>query len=180
MNLCRADLVRTDLVRTALPSPLGTLALVASPAGLAAVLWKDEDGSRVGLAPLDAIPEAAADPLLGRAGRQLAAYLEGTLERFTIPLDLRGTSFQRRVWQALIDIPYGTTSTYGAIAAGLGCPAASRAVGAANGRNPLSIVVPCHRLVGSTGGLQGFAGGLAAKRWLIDLEAGRHRHGRAA
>ena len=83
--------------------------------------------------------------------------------------------FQCSVWQALVDIPYGQTRTYGEIAAQLGRPAASRAVGAANGRNPLSIVVPCHRLVGTDGSLTGFAGGLPAKRWLIDLEAGLDR-----
>ena len=152
-------------------SPVGTLTLVASPSGLVAVLWEDEDGSRVRLAPLDAIATAPADAILVETRRQLARFLDGALERFTLPLDPRGTPFQRGVWQALVDIPYGRTRTYGEIAAQLGCPAASRAVGAANGRNPLSIVVPCHRLVGATGGLHGFAGGLTTKRWLLDLEA---------
>ena len=158
-----------------MPSPFGTLTLVASEAGLVAVLWQDEDGSRVRLAPLDAIAEASDSAILAEARRQLERFLDGALDRFTLPLDVRGTPFQCSVWQALVDIPYGQTRTYGAIAAQLGRPAASRAVGAANGRNPLSIVVPCHRLVGTDGSLTGFAGGLPAKRWLIDLEAGLDR-----
>ena len=168
------------LLRSTISSPVGTLTLVASPMGLVAVLWQGEDGSRVRLAPLDVIAGAPASDILVETGRQLAAFLAGRMERFTVPLDPRGTPFQRSVWQALIDIPYGATRTYGEIATLLGQPAASRAVGAANGRNPLSIIVPCHRLVGSTGGLQGFAGGLATKRWLLDLEAGRHRAASAA
>ena len=163
------------LVRTTMPSPFGALTLVASPAGLVAVLWQEEDGSRVRLAPLDAIATASRNAILLETRRQLERFLDGAIDRFTVPLDFRGTSFQCTVWQALIDIPYGRTRTYGAIAAQLGRPAASRAVGAANGRNPLSIVVPCHRLVGADGSLTGFAGGLPAKRWLIDLEAGLHR-----
>ena len=161
------------LVRTTMPSPVGRLMLIASPRGLVAVLWQDEDGSRVRLAPLDAIASAPTDPILAEARRQIALFLDGRLDRFTLPLDFRGTPFQCSVWQALIDIPYGRTRTYGEMAAQLGRPAASRAVGAANGKNPLSIIVPCHRLVGSSGGLHGFAGGLTTKRWLIDLEA-RH------
>ncbi len=162
-----------------MPSPVGTLTLVASPAGLVAVLWEHEDGSRVQLAPLDAIATTPTNAILVEARRQLARYLDGALDRFALPLDLRGTPFQRSVWRALVTIPYGCTRTYGEAAAQLGRPAAGRAVGAANGRNPLSIVVPCHRLVGAGGGLHGFAGGLAAKRWLIDLEA-RHREASTA
>ncbi len=157
-----------------MPSPFGKLTLVASEAGLVAVLWQDEDGSRVRLAPLDAIAKAPDSAILAEARRQLERFLDGALDRFTLPLDFRGTPFQCSVWQALVDIPYGQTRTYGEIAAQLGCPAA-RAVGAANGRNPLSIVVPCHRLVGADGSLTGFAGGLPAKRWLINLEAGLDR-----
>ncbi|MEM7405617.1 MAG: methylated-DNA--[protein]-cysteine S-methyltransferase [Pseudomonadota bacterium] len=102
--------------------------------------------------------------------RQLDHYFAGRLRRFEIPLALSGTPFQRNVWRALLGIPSGTTSTYGDVAAALGNPAAARAVGAANGLNPISILVPCHRLVGADGGLTGYAGGLSAKQALLDLE----------
>lgn len=109
--------------------------------------------------------------------RQLEAYFEGTRTTFDVALDPAGTPFQRAVWRALSTIPYGTTTTYAAIARAIGRPAAVRAVGAANGQNPISIVVPCHRVIASDGALTGYAGGLAAKRALLELEA---RHARAA
>ncbi|MBB4154954.1 methylated-DNA-[protein]-cysteine S-methyltransferase [Sphingomonas jinjuensis] len=151
-----------------MPSPVGELTLVASDAGLVAVLWPGDDPARV---PLAALHDDAAHPVLGEATRQLRGYFAGTRTRFDLPLDLRGTDFQRAVWTALCVIPFGETRSYADIARAIGRPSAVRAVGAANGRNPLSIVAPCHRVVGSNGALTGFAGGLAAKRWLLDHES---------
>ena len=147
-------------------SPVGELTLLAGDDGLAAVLWQDERPGRVVAGPA----EPGGHPMLDAAQDQLNAYFEGRLRRFDLPLDFRGTDFQRAVWRALLDIPYGETRSYGEIARALGRPGASRAVGAANGRNPISIVAPCHRVIGSGGGLTGFAGGLAAKTWLLRLE----------
>jgi methylated-DNA-[protein]-cysteine S-methyltransferase len=148
-------------------SPVGKLKLVASQKGLAAILWEKENPRRVPLGPMTKAP---TNKLLLETERQLGAYFDGTLRRFTVPLDFNGTEFQKRVWQALLAIPFGETRTYGAIAAQLGKPEASRAVGAANGRNPISILAPCHRVVGSNGKLTGFAGGLEAKQYLLGLE----------
>lgn len=110
-------------------------------------------------------------PLVEQARAELTAYLEGRLQRFTVPLDPIGTDFQRRVWDAVAAIPYGETATYRQIAERIGQPRAVRAVGAANGANPLAIIIPCHRVVGSDGSLTGYGGGLAVKRALLDLEA---------
>jgi methylated-DNA-[protein]-cysteine S-methyltransferase len=101
----------------------------------------------------------------------LAAYFAGNLKAFNIPLNIKGTEFQKRVWAALLTMPFGETRSYSQIARRIGHPAAVRAVGAANGRNPISIVAPCHRVVGASGALTRFAGGLDAKRYLLDLEA---------
>src|SRR5690349_8734427 len=103
--------------------------------------------------------------------RELQAYFEGELKSFDVPLEIAGTVFQKRVWNALQTIPYGQTRSYSQIAAQIGAPKAVRAVGAANGRNPIPIIVPCHRVIGASGGLVGFGGGLAWKRLLLDLEA---------
>jgi methylated-DNA-[protein]-cysteine S-methyltransferase len=146
-------------------SPVGLLKLVANDAGLAAVLWQNDDPHRVRLGPM---VEATAHPILIETGHQLAAYFEGSLKAFDIPLDFKGTEFQKIVWAALLTIPFGETRSYGQIARQIGHPAAVRAVGAANGRNPISIVAPCHRVVGASGALTGFAGGLGAKRYLLD------------
>jgi len=113
----------------------------------------------------------SGDPLLLDAADQLRAYFAGELRRFDLPLSPRGTAFQHRVWDAVAAIPYGATATYSEVAASIGSPRACRAVGAANGRNPLPLIVPCHRVIGSTGGLTGYGGGLEAKRALLDLEA---------
>jgi methylated-DNA-[protein]-cysteine S-methyltransferase len=107
---------------------------------------------------------------------QLGAYFSGERRAFEIAMCLEGTEFQRTVWAALVEIPYGQTRSYGEIAAAIGRPGASRAVGLANGRNPIAIVVPCHRVIGSNGSLTGYGGGLETKRWLLDLER-RHRRG---
>jgi methylated-DNA-[protein]-cysteine S-methyltransferase len=109
-------------------------------------------------------------PLFVEAARQLTAYFAGRLIDFEVPVRLHGTPFQRRVWAALVDIPYGDTISYGELAARIGQPTAARAVGLANGRNPVAVIVPCHRVVGSTGSLVGYGGGLDRKRYLLRLE----------
>ena len=148
-------------------SPVGRLTLVASERGLAAILWEKDNPRRV---PLGELIECDDHPVLLETERQLQEYFAGRRREFVLPLDFRGTEFQRRVWRALLTIPYGQTRSYAQIAQQIGCPAAVRAVGAANGRNPLSIIAPCHRVVGSNGKLTGFAGGLEAKARLLSLE----------
>lgn len=150
-----------------LPSPVGELKLVASNEGLAAILWEDDDPRRV---RLNIVREDARHPMLLEAERQLTEYFAGRRTAFDLPLDFAGTAFQKAVWQALLTIPFGETRTYGQIATQIGRPTVARAVGAANGRNPISIVAPCHRVVGSTGALTGFAGGLEVKARLLTLE----------
>lgn len=155
------------LATTLFPSPVGILTLVASDAGLVAVLWEEDDPARVKLAATQVDED---HPVLRQTAAQLADYFAGARQQFDLPLDFRGTAFQQRVWAALLAIPFGETRSYGAIASAIDQPTASRAVGAANGRNPISIIAPCHRVVGSNGALTGFAGGLATKTWLIDHE----------
>ncbi|MDP1028009.1 methylated-DNA--[protein]-cysteine S-methyltransferase [Sphingomonas sp. KR1UV-12] len=152
-------------------SPVGALTLVATAAGLAAVLWECDDGARVRLDHGGHDPD---HPVLSAATAQLAQYFAGQRRTFDLPLAPAGTPFQQQVWAALRTIPWGETRSYAAIATAIGRPTAIRAVGAANGRNPLSIVVPCHRVIGSNGALTGFAGGLAAKDLLLGIE-GRQR-----
>jgi methylated-DNA-[protein]-cysteine S-methyltransferase len=152
------------MLTTTLPSPLGPLTLAASDDGALTGLWTD------GRAP-DPAWRADHGPFATVAER-LEAYFAGQVVDFAgLPTAAAGTPWQRRVWAALREIPYGATTTYGALAARLGAPTASRAVGAANGRNPISIVVPCHRVIGSSGALTGYAGGLDRKRALLALEA---------
>jgi methylated-DNA-[protein]-cysteine S-methyltransferase len=148
-------------------SPVGRLTLVASELGLVAILWENDNPRRV---PLADVVESDSHPVLLETERQLQEYFAGRRREFALPLDFRGTEFQRRVWSALLTIPYGQTRSYAQIAQQIGCPAAVRAVGAANGRNPLSIIAPCHRVVGSNGKLTGFAGGLETKAQLLALE----------
>lgn len=148
-------------------SPVGELTLIASDKGLAAILWENDDPARVRLAPR---AEAADHPVLEEAAWQLAAYFAGKRTSFDLPLDFHGTDFQKRVWAALLAIPFGETRSYAQIARAIGSPTAFRAVGAANGRNPISIVAPCHRVIGTNGTLTGFAGGLEAKEYLLRLE----------
>jgi methylated-DNA-[protein]-cysteine S-methyltransferase len=156
----------TDKFKT-MPSPVGLLTLVASDAGLAAILWEEDRPGRVRLGDLE---EATDHPILLEAERQLKGYFAGARDTFDLPLDFRGTDFQKKVWAALLTIPFGETRSYSAIACQIGRPSASRAVGAANGRNPISIVAPCHRVIGTNGALTGFAGGLAAKELLLGIE----------
>lgn len=155
------------LASTTFDSPVGLLTLVASDVGLVAVMWESDDPLRVRLGPLT---PTDAHPILTEATRQLRGYFAGERTTFDLPLDRRGTDFQKSVWAALLAIPHGETRSYAAIARIIGRPSASRAVGAANGRNPLSIVAPCHRVVGTSGHLTGFAGGLEAKALLLALE----------
>jgi methylated-DNA-[protein]-cysteine S-methyltransferase len=142
----------------AVETPIGTLWLAGNEGGLTQVTF--------GRAPADRPPRRMASA----ARAQLEAYFAGELEQFDLPLTPAGTPFQRSVWDAVAAIPYGTTASYSEIAAAVGRESACRAVGAANGRNPLAIVVPCHRVVGAAGGLTGYGGGLERKRALLDLE----------
>jgi methylated-DNA-[protein]-cysteine S-methyltransferase len=151
-------------------SPVGKLKLITSGTGLAAILWENDDPKRVRLSPLAEDPE---NPILLETECQLGEYFAGKLTAFTVPLDFKGTEFQKSVWKALLTIPFGETRSYGQIAKQIGRPAASRAVGAANGKNPISIIAPCHRVIGSNGELTGFAGGLAAKERLLGIESGK-------
>jgi methylated-DNA-[protein]-cysteine S-methyltransferase len=151
-------------------SPVGQLKLVASDKGLAAILWENEDPNRVRFGPLTETPR---HPILRETERQLGQYFAGQLKAFTVPLDFKGTAFQKSVWAALLTIPFGETRSYSQIARQIGRPKAFRAVGAANGKNPISIIAPCHRVIGSSGALTGFAGGLAAKERLLKLESGQ-------
>jgi methylated-DNA-[protein]-cysteine S-methyltransferase len=144
-------------------TPVGPLHLTAFEGALT--------GLRFGSGPA-AGERAADDPVLACAVSQLTAYFAGERRSFDLPLAPAGTAFQLAVWAALREIPYGTTVSYGGLARRLGSPSASRAVGLANGRNPIAIVVPCHRVIGADGSLTGFGGGMAAKRTLLDLEAG--------
>jgi methylated-DNA-[protein]-cysteine S-methyltransferase len=148
-------------------SPVGELKLVASEKGLAAILWPNDDPKRVRLAPLT---EDQSHPVLKETERQLGEYFKSRRKTFDLPLDFAGTAFQKSVWKALLKIPYGQTRSYGELAKQLGNAKAMRAVGAANGRNPISIVAPCHRVIGASGKLTGFAGGLQAKAFLLQLE----------
>lgn len=148
-------------------SPVGALKLIASEKGLAAILWENDDPKRVRLGKL---LEEPAHPVLVQAEHELGEYFLGKRKTFDIKLDMVGTEFQKKIWEALLTIPFGETRSYADIARQVGSPNAFRAVGAANGRNPISIVTPCHRAVGSDGSLTGFAGGLDAKRYLLTLE----------
>lgn len=150
-------------------SPLGPLKLVAGGDALVAILWAQDDPARVPLGPM---AEDESHPVLAEAARQLGEYFAGARRAFDLPLAFRGTDFQKQVWAALCAIPHGETRSYGDIARAIGRPSAVRAVGAANGRNPISIVAPCHRVIGTNGALTGFAGGLEAKRFLLRLERG--------
>lgn len=154
-------------------SPVGKLKLVASDKGLVAVLWRNDKPSRVRLGELE---EDGKDAILVETERQLVEYFAGQRKTFSVGLDMRGTDFQRNVWNALLAIPFGETRSYGQLAKQLGNPKAMRAVGAANSRNPISILVPCHRVIGSSGKLTGFAGGLATKAQLLKLEEPAMRH----
>ena len=148
-------------------SPVGQLKLVATETSLVAVLWETENPNRVRLAELI---ENVQHPILLETQKQLNEYFEGQRQVFDLPLDFEGTEFQQKVWQALLTSPFGETRSYKQIAEQIGNVKAVRAVGAANGKNPISIITPCHRVVGANGKLVGFAGGLENKDVLLQLE----------
>jgi methylated-DNA-[protein]-cysteine S-methyltransferase len=150
--------------RTSISSPVGPLLLVASETSLRYVLWGDEDRLLVPDSDL------CENEVLKLAREELGYYFNGELKRFSVPIAFEGTEFQRQVWNALIRIPYGETWSYSKLAEEIGSPKAVRAVGLANRNNPISIIVPCHRVVGKNGSLTGFAGGLQSKALLLDLE----------
>lgn len=152
---------------TVMDSPVGPLTLVATDGTLSG-LYMDEQRHR----PLAELFGPRDDTKSQDVKEQLRAYFAGTLTTFTVPLALKGTDFQRQVWTELRQIPYGETTTYGELAERMGRPTAARAVGLANGKNPISIIVPCHRVIGSTGNLTGYGGGLPRKRYLLDFERG--------
>ena len=148
-------------------SPVGSLTLVASNDGLAALIWANDDPRRVSV---NIVAESPDHPVLVETARQLHEYFAGDRTAFDLPLDLVGPEFQQQVWKALLTIPFGETRTYTQIAQQIGRPDAVRAVGAATRLNPISIVAPCHRVVGAAGQLTGCAGGVAAKARLLTLE----------
>lgn len=147
-------------------SPLGVLTLVSNGAALTRLEFENPRWPYVA-------PERGEDEILTRARRQLDAYFAGRLDTFDVPLAPAGTGFQQKVWRALMSIGYGATWSYGRLAAAIGSPKASRAVGLANGRNPIAIIVPCHRVIGADGSLTGYGGGMRRKQHLLDLERGQ-------
>jgi methylated-DNA-[protein]-cysteine S-methyltransferase len=167
------------LYRTTMQSPIGLLSIVANDRAVVAIRWDTESDGRdpgahnpVDRKLCDDLTEVATGEheVLDRAIAQLTEYFDGTRSDFDLPLDPDGTDFQRQAWAALRRIPYGETISYGEQATMLGDKNKSRAVGAANGKNPIPIVVPCHRVVGGNGHLTGFAGGIETKAWLLDHE----------
>jgi methylated-DNA-[protein]-cysteine S-methyltransferase len=149
-----------------LQSPIGRLMLASDGVALTGLYMEPSRKTQ----STDGWSEDAAAPPLAAALRQLTEYFAGTRREFDLPLRLRGTEFQKRVWQELTEIPYGQTWSYGELAKRINNPSASRAVGLANGRNPISILVPCHRVIGADGSLTGYGGGLERKRWLLAHE----------
>lgn len=159
----------TQYVFTVVSTLIGSLTLVAGERGLTAIQWATETSNQQRLRGAREDPK---HPVLIKTQRQLAEYFAGNRKRFDLTLDPAGTEFQKRVWAELLKIPFGETRAYGQIAKQIGDAKAVRAVGAANGANPIPIVVPCHRVIGATGTLVGFGGGLATKALLLDLERG--------
>lgn len=154
----------TETYQAQIDSPIGVLTIVASDVGLRKILWEDQ---------VDDAGDAVLDdghPVIVAATEQLDEYFRGDRETFDLPLDLIGTDFQKQAWLALASVPYGETTSYGEQAERIGRKGAFRAVGAANGKNPVPIVLPCHRIVGANGDLTGFAGGLGIKQQLLALE----------
>lgn len=149
---------------TRLNSPVGELVLASDGEAITGLFMEKHEGELTNGWHRD-------DSLFGKAAEQLRAYFAGELTEFDLPLAPRGTEFQQRVWDELLKIPYGSTINYGKLARRIGNPNASRAVGAANGQNPISIIIPCHRVIGSDGKLTGYGGGIERKRFLLDLEA---------
>ena len=142
-------------------SPIGLIEIGGTPEGITSIFFVEERR-----------PDVTSNVVCAEAVIQLAEYFEGTREDFDLPLELTGTEFQQQVWQELRSIPFGQTVSYGDLARSIGKPSAVRAVGSANGDNPVSIIVPCHRVIGSDGGLTGYGGGLERKQWLLKHEGG--------
>lgn len=159
--------MQNPLAYQIIESPVGAIKLVASAAALVAVLWENEDPPH---GRFSGATEDPGHPVLCRAEQQLADYFAGKLKVFSVKLEFTGTEFQKAVWQALLAIPYGETRSYREIAIQIGKPTAVRAVGGALSRNPISIIAPCHRVIGVGGKLTGFAGGLGAKALLLEME----------
>lgn len=158
-----------SLSRSELVSPVGTLGLICSGAGLRAILCEEDlEDSKI-LALYQKLPDKPHNHLI-ETKRQLQDYFNGQRKKFTLPLDMVGTEFQKHSWQVLCQISYGKTTSYQEQAIQLGSKSKCRAVGGANSKNPISIVVPCHRVIGKNGALTGFAGGLGMKRYLLNLE----------
>jgi methylated-DNA-[protein]-cysteine S-methyltransferase len=173
MTVTSPTIPTTTILTTTIESPIGELTITARDGLLTGVHMHDQRH----FPPIPATAERD-DVSLAPVVAQLQAYFAGQLTAFDLPIELRGTPFQRRVWSALREIPYGETISYGELARRVGNPKASRAVGLANGRNPVAIVVPCHRVIGADGSLTGYGGGLERKVWLIEHEA-THRPGSA-
>jgi methylated-DNA-[protein]-cysteine S-methyltransferase len=155
----------TKLISKTVPSPIGELTLIADDLSLVSILFATGRGSKTKL-----LTKPGENDVLRSASRQLAEYFAGKRKSFDLPLDATGTDFQKSVWRTLSKIPFGVTWTYSELAGKIGSPRAMRAVGGANGRNPIPIVVPCHRVIGADGSLTGFAGGMEAKEFLLKLE----------
>lgn len=165
------------LIHHCYASPLGEMLGILSPDGLCLLEFVGQGGVAREKAQVEAarggtLAKAGANALTEQLGRELAEYFAGQRQRFDVPLDLIGTPFQLRVWQALLAVPYGHTCSYGQQAQHIGQPTATRAVAAANGQNKVSVIVPCHRVIGSNGTLTGYGGGLPRKQWLLSLESG--------
>lgn len=164
--------VHVDRRHARLGTPIGTLTLVAQDGALTGLYypghWHVAQDADFGPAV-----DAEADPVLGQAARELGQYFDGTRERFQVPVATHGDRFSEQLWALLCEIPYGATTTYGALAAKLALPRQARRVGQAVGRNPVSILIPCHRVVGADGSLTGYAGGIERKRALLALEEPR-------
>jgi methylated-DNA-[protein]-cysteine S-methyltransferase len=158
-----------EYVYATVASPVGELTLTATGDALTGISFETSRGVRY----LESAREDANDPLPRRAAQQLGEYFAGERRMFDLPLAIEGTAFQKRVWDQLLKIPFGKTRSYGEMAMLLGDPKCTRAVGLANGSNPIAIVVPCHRVIGAAGSLVGFGGGLRNKALLLDLERGQ-------
>jgi methylated-DNA-[protein]-cysteine S-methyltransferase len=176
MSLTLDSIQRACTAQSIVDTPLGPMRLVRTANGLAGA-WFEGQKHHPGELGADELPD---DPLLRSTATQLRRYFAGMATSFDLPLDLLGTEFQRSVWAALLRIPAGETRAYGDIARALGSPQAVRAVGAAVGRNPVSLIVPCHRVVGRDGSLTGYAGGIERKQALLELEHAAARARRRA
>ncbi len=173
-KICKPDGVDArpeTLFITHYDSPLGRYILVSSKQGIVCIELEERATTYLTRWKREDVQFQEGDGYNQQTATQLDAYFTGKLRQFSVPLDLRGTDFQRRVWEVLRDIPYGETRSYGEVARTLGLPNASRAVGLANGANPISIIIPCHRVIGVNGKLVGYGGGLHRKQALLDLEA---------